>query len=427
MKTKIAIKSDRVTPFGGIYYAMDEFSRLKLDSLIDRTLGIRSLYAGYQYSEIISSLFWIYYCGGDHIEDIGAHLGDSLRLRPGTSIPSPDTVLRGIKELCQRDIFYTSSAGNSYAFNPAEKLNALLLDMLLQTKQLTGHSLYDLDFDHQFLAAEKYDTVYGYKKERGYFPGVATINGHVVGVENRAGNTNVRFHQNDTLRRFFRRLADRSIFIDRCRMDCGSYSEEIVRMVHGYSQTFYIRAAKYQSLYLQMNQITDWKQVEINCQNYEVASIPFTSFLEEENYRLVIQRQERTDGQPDLFDGKYEYWYILTNDHQKTEEEVIHFYNGRGTCEKVFDVMNNDFGWKHLPCSFLSENTVFLLLTAMAKNFYTYLVEKVSKVFTDLKPTSRTKRFVFRFITVPAKWVKIGRQWTLNIYSNKPYQILWDS
>ena len=75
MTTKIAIKSDNITPFGGIFYAMDEFSRLGLNSVIDKSLGLRSSYAGYQYSEIISSLFWIYYCGGDHIEDIGKHLG----------------------------------------------------------------------------------------------------------------------------------------------------------------------------------------------------------------------------------------------------------------------------------------------------------------------------------------------------------------
>ena len=83
---------------------MDEFSRLGLNSVIDKSLGLRSSYAGYQYSEIISSLFWIYYCGGDHIEDIGKHLGKHLELRPDTEIPSPDTLLRGIKELAELDI-----------------------------------------------------------------------------------------------------------------------------------------------------------------------------------------------------------------------------------------------------------------------------------------------------------------------------------
>lgn len=53
-----------------------------------------------------------------------------------------------------------------------------------------------------------------------------------------------------------------------------------------------------------------------------------------------------------------------------SEEEVIRFYNARGASERNFDVQNNDFGWAHLPFSFMNENAVFMLLTAMIKNFY---------------------------------------------------------
>lgn len=81
MNTKVVIKSDKYTPFGGIFYAMDEFSRLGLDCVIDTHLGLRSSTVGYQYSEIISSLFWIYYCGVSCIEDIGRHLGSHLCAR----------------------------------------------------------------------------------------------------------------------------------------------------------------------------------------------------------------------------------------------------------------------------------------------------------------------------------------------------------
>ena len=34
--------------------------------------------------------------------------------------------------------------------------------------------------------------------------------------------------------------------------------------------------------------------------------------------------------------------------------------------------MNNGFGWNRLPKSFMGENTVFLLLTALIRNFYKY-------------------------------------------------------
>ena len=85
---------------------------------------------------------------------------------------------------------------------------------------------YDVDFDHQFLETEKYDAKPTYKKFLGYSPGVAVINDMIVGVENRAGNTNVRFNQKETLERIFKRLEASEIYISRARMDCGSCTEE---------------------------------------------------------------------------------------------------------------------------------------------------------------------------------------------------------
>ena len=47
-------------------------------------------------------------------------------------------------------------------------------------------------------------------------------------------------------------------------------------------------------------------------------------------------------------------------------------YNERGASEKNFDIQNNDFEWSHLPFSFMAENMVFMMVTAMLKNFYLY-------------------------------------------------------
>ena len=66
--------------------------------------------------------------------------------------------------------------------------------------------MYDVDFYHQFIETEKYDAKPAYKKFFGYRPGVAVIGDLIVGIENSDGNTNVRFHQKDTLKRFFERL-----------------------------------------------------------------------------------------------------------------------------------------------------------------------------------------------------------------------------
>ena len=52
---KIQIKSEKLTPFGGIFSIMEQFDAL-LAQTIDSTLGLRCTMFGYQYSEILRSL-----------------------------------------------------------------------------------------------------------------------------------------------------------------------------------------------------------------------------------------------------------------------------------------------------------------------------------------------------------------------------------
>ena len=61
--TKVQIKSEKLTHFGGLFLIMEQFDST-LTSVIDSTLGQRCKSFGYQYSEIIRSLMSIYFCGG---------------------------------------------------------------------------------------------------------------------------------------------------------------------------------------------------------------------------------------------------------------------------------------------------------------------------------------------------------------------------
>ena len=422
---KVQKISSNVSPFAGISFVNQSFNKSGLSQLIDNELGQRVKSFGFSYSEIIRNLTNVFCSGGSCAEDIQTHLGKHLKSIPGNNVPSADTTLRGIKELCTSNTTFISKQNNNYEFNINTKLNTLNIKSLLLTNQLQQGTCYDFDYDNQVIATGKYDTKNTYKHTKGYFPGVATIGNKIVYVENRDGNANVKFEQASTLTRAYNLLHENGIKVNRSRMDAGSYSKDIIEVVASNSKLFYIRANKSAELFRQISEIETWETVEINYKLYQVASIPFAQFFEQENYRLVIMREKSKGNQIDMFTGDtFMYRSILTNDWESTEKQVIEFYNQRGSSEKLFDVMNNDFGWKHLPCSFMNENTVFLIITAMAKNFYNYFVEIVSKVFSDIKPTTRLKRFIFRFISVAGKWIYTGRQWVLKLYTDKPYESL---
>ncbi|HKJ30440.1 MAG TPA: transposase [Balneolales bacterium] len=168
-----------------------------------------------------------------------------------------------------------------------------------------------------------------------------------------------------------------------------------------------------------------WTPIRLGWQKMEVAELPWNPFGGTKTYRLIITRMKRKDRQADLFSGKAYTWRaILSNDSEATPKQIVAFYNKRGTAERLFDEMGNDFGWKKLPCSFLSENTAFMILTGIIANFYHYLIELYSEHLGWIKPTYRIKKFIFRFITVPAKWIRSGRRDILKLYTEKDYACL---
>ena len=114
---------------------MGAFDRF-FGKIVHSTFGFRCKSAGYKYSEILRSLMCVYFCGGSCIEDISRHLMPCLSQHPTLRTCSSDSILRSIEELTEDNITYVSDQGRSYDFNPAEKLNALLLRILCVLPQV---------------------------------------------------------------------------------------------------------------------------------------------------------------------------------------------------------------------------------------------------------------------------------------------------
>ena len=182
-----------------------------------------------------------------------------------------------------------------------------------------------------------------------------------------------------------------------------------------------------------ITKIEDWTEVFIDGELHLRGSTRFTPFTNTarrfkqkellKEYRLVVTKQTRRDGQLNLFTNEAcNYSPILTNDFEKTDDEVVIFYNQRGKEEREFDYLKNDFGWNNLPFSKLEQNTVFLIITAMCRNIYNYVIRKFSRRFRILQPHFRMKKFIFRFICIPAKWVKSGRSLKLRLYGSLAYR-----
>ena len=256
--TKVQKISKNITPFTGVFYANDEFKRCGLHKLVDNQLGIRISTKGYSYSNLFRNFFNLFLCGSECAEDLQQHFRPTLEQIPDNQVASANTQLRCFNELAtENTVIVVPKSGKEYQFNINEKLNDLNVKSLLLTKQLKKDQFYDFDYDNQIIEHEKFGAKKTYKMNSGDFPGIATIGDKIVYIENREGNANVKTAQSEILERSYKMLNQNEIYVNRSRMDAGSYAEEIIKVVDKYSKLFYIRANKCETLTEKISQIVD--------------------------------------------------------------------------------------------------------------------------------------------------------------------------
>jgi hypothetical protein len=423
------VKSRKINPFGGINFVIEEFDHQGVGQLLNQELPTPAAQSKYDWRDLLYSFWSVFFCGGDCSEDLSVNLRGYLSYHPHLNVPSPDRVLARMKELALPSVILdTPRSGNrDHEFSINMALNKLNIKMI--RKELTSQvGPIILDYDNTIIFAHKSDARLTYKHNCGYVPGVGIIGNKVVYVENRNGNSSAQVLQDQTLDRMFELLKEQGVRPSIFRADSASYQFSCLSSVSQNVDKFYIKARMSEPLHKAIGQVEEWNEIVVDGQTFWRGSTwftPFESIAKRKKqtdllrpYRLVITKEKRLDGQINLFTKEaYNYHPIITNDEDKTDDEIFHFYNQRGAIEKEFDILKNDFGWNNMPFSKLEQNTVYLILTAMCRNLYGTIIGTLSKRHDNLAPHFRIKKFIFRFICTPAKWVKQARRWKLRIYT----------
>jgi hypothetical protein len=398
----------KVTPFGGLHLIHKQLSSKKFAQFIDQQLGQRVKTVGYNYSELLLTRFYTTLCGGSATEDVNYIREHTLEQLKGFRVPSADTILRGDCELASDCELITTDSGKENKVNINSKMNDFMISCAKFFNILPQEDLI-YDFDHEFIPTEKYDATYSYKKEKGYFPAVVSIADLPLYIEGRNGNCNVKTAQLDTHKRALEALHQQELYPTYARMDAGSYIQEVTDFFHSKQILFFIRANQSQCLLEAASKSEQWQQCTIGYQDMHTTTIAYQ--FGNAAHRIVAYRVPNKTGQVNTFTGDaYKYMFIITNDWQMSDQQVIEFYNKRGASEKVFDIQNNDFNWTCMPHSFLEENTVYLIIMAIAHIIYKWLIKSFSKCVEGLKPNARLKQFIFRFVNIVAKITRSGRQ-----------------
>ena len=276
-----------------------------------------------------------------------------------------------------------------------------------------------LDYDNTVIETEKYDSEWTYKGFKGYQPGVAFLGSTPVYIEGRNGNTSAHYQMLETLQRCLKNLKDRNIPVKVFRSDAAAYQGEVCKLMESEGIEFFIRASSSQLTKDEHNFILKWDNLpprnDKTIQLAETEIMPFVSHYSKKvtppTYRLIVKKE--TDE-----DGKIAYYSIVTNNKTMSAQEVYYFYNKRGNMERQFDDLKNNFNWGRLPFSYMNENFVFMMIGAIAKIIYEYVIKLFSGKVDFVKPSHRLKKFRLHFITVSSYWTKKG---ILKLDSEKDY------
>ena len=420
-------KAKVLNPFGGINLVLEEFEKMGLDVLLREHMPQLPAQCTYSWKDIFYSFCSIYLCGGEVIEDLGQNMKSFFKDVPYLKVPSPDRVLARFKELAEPSFDCRVPRGKvEHEFSTNDAMSRFLISV--HKRCMAKDATNVLDYDNTITYTEKQDARRTYKKEYGYVPGVAVMGSQVVYLENRNGNSDPKTMQKETLERMFGLLGEQGIKVEAFRADSASWQLEVVNTARKHVDRFYIAARGSQKIAEAIRDISLWTLVEHNGKpawRGEVVFTPFRSVKKPKDKgglhpcRLIVTRKPRKDGQMDIFtQDAAEYLLLATNDMDMASDDVVAFYHQRGAMEKEFDVLKNDFGWSKMPFSKLEQNTVFLILTAACRNLYDHLIRLFAHKSKWLEPHYRVKKFIFRFISIPSKWVSKARRRVLKLFGD---------
>lgn len=457
------------SPVGGIVPILKKIQDAGIPKLMRKCLGGRVAQAKYQYHDAFTSWTLAAICGCKRIEQI-TKLKKKLEFIPHLKIPSHDTIARLMKKQAteikvERRISNDKEATINYThYNENINLNRMLIQSTKAIGALKEGIHYTMDFDATYIECLRRGSLRALDEEGnlkhakiGVNPMVCLIGDLPVFISMRNANAAASFKILECLENSLKLLDESKIKIGRVISDAAGFNKTVMSMLDNRGIKFNIRFSYRKRMIDFNNQIkkcTTWRKTEIETANFfwdcEVADITYKmskEYFEKEEaktYRVVsvriptketlaltlsqeeLERREmikekikrlakkgvlKEMGKPyeDMnwkeIDG-YLYKFYITNDYDKTSEEIIREYNKRGNAERKFSFMKNDFAWKQLPFDEMNHNTVFLISAALANNIFRGALELFKDRVPGMKLTNRLPEFRELFINVGCAYIR---------------------
>jgi hypothetical protein len=161
----------------------------------------------------------------------------------------------------------------------------------------------------------------------------------------------------------------------------------------------------------------------IRLQSEQVAEFAYRPGKCRKAYRVVVVRKNLTveKGEQHLFDD-IRYFFSITNDPDKTAEDVVHYTMGRCNQENLIEQLKNGVKALHVPAHDLVSNWAYMVIGVLAWSLKAWLglLQPRREHKRDIL-AMEFKKFVRSFLLVPCQVIRGGRRLVYRLLSWNPW------
>jgi hypothetical protein len=382
--------------------------RLRLERLINEVVDLSGRVGGALPGRKVLTLVHAMVAGGSHIDHADVLRSGATQAVLPHRVMAPSTLgtfLRAFTfgHIRQLDRVLAEALRRAWSFGAGPDADRLVVDLDSTICAVCGKA--------------KHGAGYGYTKELGYHPLVATRagTGELLHVRMRKGSANT---QRGT-RRFIEELVARLRRAGATgelvmRFDSGFWSNHTIATLSrlGIGYTMGIRMVKSVVTAISAIDEESWTPID-----YTMDAIAEVAECVYKGSRMIVRRTRLIGRQATLW-PEWRHFAFLT-DQEGTATEVDAFHRAHATVELAIKDLKEGAGMEHVPSGHFNANAAWLVCAALAHNLIRWTAMLGGIVPEDHLVVARTLRT--QLLSIPGRLVRPGGQPVLRAPLNWPW------
>jgi len=406
---RVAASSQQITAHAGLVLVRDLGERLGVDELLDR-VTVKKRRRGYSVSQQALALCETLIAGGDCLDDATLLRADAAQeqLR-GHAVPDPTTLGRFLR---------------SFNLGHIRQFERALDELFVRVHPLLEREAVTLDLDatlveHHGPAGSRQGTRGTYAGKVAWHPLLCFVGETGEWLHGKLRNGHAAASRGAG--RFVAECLDRVPASARVylRADEGFWGKRFFAELERRQITYAVGAPLIASVKARIAAIpaSDWRPSSYR-EGSEVASFAWRPTTWERQRRFVVRRDPVEQGEQLTLDGgEYHYWALVTNDQERSADELERWHRAKANVENRIKEAKLGLGLDNLPCRGFHANWAYLLITLLAYNLLVWLKLLALPV---RERGSYAKRLRFRFIAVAGTVGRSGRRLVLRLAAGYP-------